>query len=139
MQLIMLKQMEMKKKVLIIDDSRPIRLLLEAVFSREFTVISAEDGLAAMSWLSGGNTADLIITDLQMPHIDGWELVQFLSGSHLYRDIPVIVLSAVLNPSDGGIGHCSNVRAFVTKPFDPVKLVELAHNILNPQLSVVYS
>ena len=83
----------MKKKVLIIDDSKPIRLLLDAILGRHYTVMTAQDGLEAMAWLSKGNAADVIITDLHMPNIDGWELLEHLSGSYLYKDIPVMVLS----------------------------------------------
>ncbi|WP_167020237.1 response regulator [Chitinophaga sp. Cy-1792] len=125
----------MKKKVLIIDDSLPIRFLLEAIFSKNYHVVSAQDGLVAMSWLSKGNTPDLIITDLQMPNIDGHELIQFLASSNLYRDIPVVVLSAC-NDADttATVNQHHNVHAFFSKPFDPIQLSASVSDILNDQL-----
>ncbi|MBV8253775.1 MAG: response regulator [Chitinophaga sp.] len=125
----------MKKKVLIIDDSLPIRFLLEAIFSKNYHVVSAQDGLVAMSWLSNGNMPDLIITDLQMPNIDGHELVQFLSASNLYREIPVVVLSAC-NDADtiAAVNQHQNVQAFFSKPFDPVLLSTSVADIMNGQL-----
>jgi two-component system chemotaxis response regulator CheY len=125
----------MKKKVLIIDDSLPIRFLLEAIFSKNYHVVSAQDGLVAMSWLARGNTPDLIVTDLQMPNIDGHELIQFLSSSNLYRDIPVVVLSAS-NDADtiATVNQHQNVHAFYCKPFDPVMLSASVTDILNGQL-----
>ncbi|MBV7532000.1 response regulator [Chitinophaga sp. sic0106] len=126
----------MKKKVLIIDDSIPIRFLLEAIFSKNYHVISAQDGLVAMSWLAKGNTPDLIITDLQMPNIDGYELIQFLADSNLYRDIPVVVLSAC-NDADttATVNRYQNVQAFFSKPFDPVQLSASVADILSGQLA----
>ncbi|RAJ79942.1 response regulator receiver domain-containing protein [Chitinophaga dinghuensis] len=125
----------MKKKVLIIDDSLPIRFLLEAIFSKNYHVVSAQDGLVAMSWLAKGHTPDLIITDLQMPNIDGHELVQFLAASNLYRDIPVVVLSAC-NDADtiAAVNQHHNVQAFFSKPFDPVLLSTSVADILNGHL-----
>ena len=128
----------MKKKVLIIDDSKPIRLLLDAILGRHYTVMTAQDGLEAMAWLSKGNAADVIITDLHMPNIDGWELLEHLSGSYLYKDIPVMVLSGeVLNTEPTAIAaRFNNVRVVMQKPFDPVVLLEKVAHMLNGQLTV---
>lgn len=128
----------MKKKILIIDDSLPIRYLLEAIFEKTYAVVPVQDGLAAMGWLSKGNSADLIITDLQMPNINGFELLDHLSGSFLYRDIPVIVLSANGDPNVSTIPtQYHNVRVIVQKPFDPLRLLNMVEDILNKQLSVI--
>lgn len=128
----------MKKKILIIDDSLPIRYLLEAIFEKTYAVVPVQDGLAAMGWLSKGNSADLIITDLQMPNINGFELLDHLSGSFLYRDIPVIVLSANGDPNVSTIPtQYHNVRVIVQKPFDPLQLLNMVEDILNKQLSVI--
>jgi CheY-like chemotaxis protein len=127
----------MKKKVLIIDDSKPIRILLEAILSRHYVVTAVSDGLGAMAWLSGGNTADLIVTDLRMPNIDGWELLEHLSASYLYKDIPVLVLSGeVVNAAPEMLmARYSNVQAVMHKPFDPVVLLEKIARMLNGQLT----
>ncbi|WP_161596750.1 response regulator [Chitinophaga vietnamensis] len=130
----------MKKKVLIIDDSMPIRFLLEAVFSKNYHVVSAQDGLVAMSWLTKGNTPDLIITDLQMPNIDGFELISFLSSSNLYRDIPVVVLTAANDAeTTASINQHHNVQAFFSKPFDPMQLSAVVADILSGHLVAAMS
>jgi CheY-like chemotaxis protein len=127
----------MKKKVLIIDDSKPIRFLLEAILSKSYTVIASQDGLEAMGWLSKGNTADLIITDLHMPNISGWELLEHLSSSYLYKDIPVIVLSGEVPATEPAINtRFDNVRVVMHKPFDPVVLLEKVAHTLSGQLTV---
>lgn len=115
----------------------PIRVLLEAMLKKEYNVVSAQDGLAAMAWLSRGNMADLIITDLAMPNINGWELLDYLSDSHLYKDIPVVVLSGNVATQLEQVSELySNVREVMSKPFNPVELVEKVRNIFARQLVV---
>ena len=126
----------MKKKILIIDDSTPMRYLLEAVLGKEYSVVSAQDGLAAITWLLNGNKADLIITDLQMPNIDGWELLDYLSGSYLYQDTPVVVLSGFYPEKINDLSaRYNNVREVIQKPFDPMQLLNKVDFILDRELS----
>lgn len=130
----------MKQTVLIIDDSTPIRFLLEAVFKKHFNVVSAQDGLAAMAYLSRGKVPDLIVTDLAMPNVNGWELLDFLSDSYLYKDIPVIVLSGSLQESNRNLmGMYCNVKDVLDKPFDPTQLQERCKHALNPQYKFTLS
>ncbi|MRG44354.1 MULTISPECIES: response regulator [Chitinophaga] len=125
----------MKQRILIIDDSMPIRYLLEAMFRKEYNVVSAQDGLAAMAWLSKGNMADVIITDLAMPNVNGWELLDYLADSHLYKDIPVVVLSGSMNDRTESITELySNVHEVMRKPFDPVELMEKVEGIISKKL-----
>lgn len=125
----------MKQRILIIDDSMPIRYLLEAMFRKEYNVVSAQDGLAAMAWLSKGNMADVIITDLAMPNVNGWELLDYLADSHLYKDIPVVVLSGSMNDRTESITELySNVYEVMRKPFDPVELMEKVEGIISRKL-----
>lgn len=125
----------MKQRILIIDDSMPIRYLLEAMFRKEYNVVSAQDGLAAMAWLSKGNMADVIITDLAMPNVNGWELLDYLADSHLYKDIPVVVLSGSMNDRTESITELySNVHEVMRKPFDPVELMEKVEGIISRKL-----
>ncbi|CAL1518088.1 response regulator [Chitinophaga sp. MM2321] len=128
----------MKKTVLVIDDSAPIRFLLEAMLGKEYAVVSAADGFSALAWLSKGNTADCIVTDLQMPNIDGWELLEHLSGSGLYQDIPVIVLSGYMEANLSELSaRFNNVHAFAQKPFDPTELMSTVGRIVSRQYTTV--
>lgn len=130
----------MKHTVLIIDDNTPIRFLLEAVFKKSFNVVSAQDGLAAMAYLSKGGVPDLIVTDLLMPNINGWELLDYLSDSHLYKNIPVIVLSGSVKENSERIPELySNVREVISKPFDPMQLLDKTKHILADQFKLVLS
>jgi CheY-like chemotaxis protein len=113
----------MKKQILAIDDSKAIRFLLQTVLGKEYNVITVPDGFSAMYYLSHRQMPDLIIADPQLPDMENWELIQQLSSSGMYGDIPLIVLSGLdkketeLKCLEYGI-----VKHFV-KPFNPVDLM----------------
>jgi two-component system, chemotaxis family, chemotaxis protein CheY len=126
----------MKKTILVVDDSAPMRFLLEAMLGHRYKVYAATDGLVATMWLNNGNVPDLIITDVQMPNIDGWQLARNLSGNSLYSDIPVIVLTGM--DIRDNVPHYPNVTRVLNKPFDPIKLLEIVDEHLNvrPRVSI---
>ncbi len=63
----------MKKQILAVDDDSSIRELLEFLLRNNYNVITKKDGMEAMMWLSEGNIPDLIITDIDMPRLNGYE------------------------------------------------------------------
>lgn len=80
------------------------------------------DGMEALSWLSSGNTADLIISDIRMPSLDGVQLLENLKQSGLYKHIPVIILSSFEDPRKRK--ECLDLGAvdYFIKPFEPQHL-----------------
>lgn len=113
-----------KPKILIVDDSKPILCLLEVVLGKKFDVFAANDGFSAMNWLMEGNKPDLIVSDLQMPNIDGVELITYLSGSDYYNEVPVLVLSGA-NESEVAEKYGKlQIAGYVSKPFDPAELIQ---------------
>jgi len=120
----------MKKQILAIDDSKAIRFLLQTVLGKEYNVITVPDGYSAMYYLSHRQTPDLIIADPQLPDMENWELIQQLSSSGMYGDIPLIVLSGLekketeLKCLEHGI-----VKYFV-KPFNPVDLMSAISDLV---------
>jgi CheY-like chemotaxis protein len=119
----------MKKQILAIDDSKAIRFLLQTVLGKEYQVITAPDGCSAMYWLSKKNLPDLIITDAQLPDMDNWELIEQLSISGLYRDIPMIVLSSLNKNETKAKCLQYGVAEHFTKPFNPIDLQEAVNKI----------
>ena len=111
-----------KNTILVIDDEPSIRLLLNEVLKKDYNIITANDGLDSISWLSAGNKVDLIITDISMPNIDGIELIKNLRYSTKMRDIPIIVLSANVDDDSQNRAYQNGVYEFFPKPFDPKKL-----------------
>ena len=123
----------MKKQILAIDDSKAIRFLLQTVLGKDYQVITAPDGCSAMYWLSKKNLPDLIIADAQLPDMDNWELVEQLSMSGLYRDIPMIVLSSLNKNETKAKCLQYGVAEHFTKPFNPIELLEAVNKIAKYQ------
>jgi CheY-like chemotaxis protein len=119
----------MKKQILAIDDSKAIRFLLQTVLGKDYQVITAPDGCSAMYWLSKKNLPDLIIIDAQLPDMDNWELVEQLSISGLYREIPMIVLSSLNKNETKAKCMQYGVAEHFTKPFNPIDLQEAVNKI----------
>ena len=121
----------MKKKILAIDDSKAIRFLLQTVLGKDYQVVTAPDGCSAMYWLSQRNMPDLIICDPQLPDMQDWELVEELSTSIIYRNVPQVVISS-LDRSITKI-KCEElgVADHFTKPFNPVTLLESINNLIS--------
>lgn len=111
----------MKKKLLVIDDERTIRVLLEN-FLKEYVVITKNDGLEGLSWLQEGNMPDLIVADIQMPNLDGYEFVKQLRASGYFKDIPLIVLSGIESTAEKVKCLKLGANDYLVKPFNPEEL-----------------
>jgi two-component system chemotaxis response regulator CheY len=120
-----------KHRILIVDDSKPILCLLKVILGKKFDVFAAIDGFDAMNWLMEGNRPDVIISDLEMPNINGTELIAYVSNSSYYDNVPVLVLSGA--GEDEIRERCGEMRItdFVTKPFDPAELLEKVNKVLD--------
>jgi len=114
----------MKKKILAIDDSKAIRFLLQTVLGKQHQVVTAPDGCTAMYWLSKRNIPDLIICDPQLPDMKDWEMIEELSSSILYRDIPLMVISSLDKLETEQKCEQFGIAEYFMKPFNPVILLE---------------
>lgn len=118
------------KKILVVDDKPSISNLIVQFLKSQFEVETKEDGLEALTWLQQGNMPDMIITDLQMPNMDGVELIQRLKESGYYKDIPIVVLSSKDSSADRV--QCLKLGAedYIVKPFNPEELLIRIEKIL---------
>lgn len=128
----------MKKQILAIDDSKAIRFLLQTVLGKDYTVVTAPDGCSAMYWLSKRNLPDLIITDAQLPDMQDWELIEQLSSSGIYRDIPVMVISSLDKAQVDAKCAEFGVAENFTKPFNPVDLVNAVKRVTTDKVGTTY-
>jgi two-component system chemotaxis response regulator CheY len=117
----------MAKRILTVDDSKTMCDMVSFTLRRAgFDVNEAEDGKKALTVL-GASRFDLIITDLNMPNMDGISLIKTLGSNPLHRGVPILILTT---ESDGGrkaAGKAAGATGWLVKPFSPEKLVKLVH------------
>ncbi|WP_297087564.1 response regulator transcription factor [uncultured Draconibacterium sp.] len=119
------------KKILVVDDKSSISKLIVQFLSTDFDVETKEDGLQALTWLQEGNIPDLILTDLQMPNLDGFELIEHVKSSGYFKDVPMIVLSSLDSSSDRIKCLKMGAEDYLVKPFNPEELLIRIERVLN--------
>jgi len=112
----------MKKKILVVDDEITIRTLLEKFLSNNYEVTALSDGQEGLSWLQTGNIPDLMIVDLEMPNVDGYEFVKNVRASGYFHDIPIMMLSGADSSSERVKCFKLGANDFMIKPFNPEEL-----------------
>ncbi len=113
----------MDKKILVIDDEITIRTLLDKFLSNQFDVTAMGNGQEALNWLQSGNIPDLIIVDLEMPSMDGFEFLSQVKASGYFRSIPVMMLSGVDSSAERVKCLKAGALDFMIKPFNPEELI----------------
>jgi len=114
----------MKKKVLLVDDIKEFRALVKIILSGNYDVVTAEDGEEALNMMERGLTPDVIVTDLMMPRIDGFQLITRIKSGDDFKKIPVIVLSNVDKPQAMEKLKDQGVYGYFLKPFNTHELRE---------------
>lgn len=116
--------------VLIVDDSHSIRELLASVLKKAgFNVTSANDGKAGLKTAEKGDY-DLVITDVNMPEMDGIELLGKLRELPKYSFKPILILTTEFSQEMKQKGKDAGATGWLVKPFDPEKLIEVISRIL---------
>lgn len=110
-------------RILTVDDSASMRaLLLHALTDKGFEVVQAEDGIEALEWLET-NEADVVITDINMPRLDGFGLIENLRRENrLHRDKPILVLTTESSDEKRQRARKAGATGWIVKPFDADKL-----------------
>jgi two-component system chemotaxis response regulator CheY len=112
------ERLEMKKRVLIADDSSTVRKFVAfSLRLQGLEVIPAVDGMDALEKASR-TRIDLAVVDLNMPNMNGFELIQHLRNSEDYRDLPIIILSSEKSEESVRRGKEVGANVYLTKPFD---------------------
>jgi len=121
----------MGKKILIVDDAASMRGLVAMTLKKSgYEVVEASDGKDALTKLSSVGKVDLIITDLNMPNMDGIELIKTLKADAKYRFIPVIMLTTESQEAKKEEGRKAGAKAWIVKPFKPDVLVSVVKKII---------
>ena len=120
----------MPPKVLVIDDEAPIRLLCRVNLEAEhIEVLEAEDGPEGLE-LAKNEQPDVILLDVMMPGLDGWEVLQRLLEDDRTREIPIVFLTARAELRDRARGLELGGVDYVTKPFNPTELAPLVQGLI---------
>lgn len=118
------------KKVLVVDDDRVIQQLLVVNLELEgYDVITASDGEQAIEKISSAKP-DLVLLDIMMPKYDGWEVCRQAKANPKTANVPIIFLSARAQDLDVRRGIELGVAAYMTKPFDPLELMDVVRRVL---------
>ena len=121
----------MAKTILAVDDERNIVRLVQVNLERNgYRVITAFDGREALEKIAV-ERPDMVISDVMMPYMDGFELLRSLKRNQSTRDIPVILLTAKAMDADVTAGWQSGADCYLTKPFNPAELVAFVKRILD--------
>jgi len=117
--------------VLAVDDEKGIlKLFKMELEARDFRVLTAEGGAEALK-LARDQRPDILLLDLMMPDMDGWEVYQQMKADEKTRDIPVIVVTAKAQSIDRVLGlHIAKVDDYIAKPFSPQDLMTSVEKVL---------
>ncbi len=122
---------EEKKRVLCIEDEQEMIDLIKLILERRgFEVLGGVGGMEGLEVIRR-EKPDLILLDLMMPEIDGWEVYRQMKADEQLKDIPVIVVTAKAQSIDKVLGlHIAKVDDYVTKPFGPQELLKSINKVL---------
>ena len=116
--------MIMKKKILLVDDIKEFRTLVKIILSGNYDVVTAADGEDALKKIEKGLLPDVIVTDLMMPRVDGYQLINRIKSGSTHNKIPVIVLSNVDGLKEREALKKQGVSGYIIKPFNTEELRE---------------
>lgn len=121
-----------KQIIICVEDEPEVTELVQIILHREgYEVIGAKGGQEGLALIQD-TLPDLVLLDLMMPDMDGWEVYQQLQANDATQDIPVIIVTAKAQSIDKVLGlHIAKVDGYITKPFKPSELVQKIEEVLS--------
>ena len=120
----------MSKRILVVDDQEDLRgVLRDLLTGSGYTVIEAADGEAGVA-MAKSNHPDLILMDIQMPVIDGYEVTRRIKADSALRPTPVVAVSSFAMKGDEEKARAAGCDHYVTKPYSPMQLLRLVRGFL---------
>ncbi|OIQ02939.1 MAG: response regulator [Zetaproteobacteria bacterium CG06_land_8_20_14_3_00_59_53] len=119
-------------RILVVEDSTMVRITVKRTLAAvEFEVEEARDGAEGLSKVQTAATPfDLILTDLNMPNLDGLSMVQAIRATPGYEQTPIVMLTTESGEEKKSVGHDAGISAWLVKPFEPDALVEMVGGML---------
>ena len=116
--------------ILAVDDSASMRQMVAfALKGAGFDVVEASDGAEALG-VAKGRKVDLVVTDVNMPNMDGITLIKELRSLPSYRFTPMLMLTTESNPAKKQEGKAAGATGWIVKPFDPEQLIATVKKVL---------
>ena len=120
----------MLKKILTVDDSRTMReMLRHTLVGAGFEVVTAEDGADGIEKLRESQP-DVVITDINMPVMDGFEFIENVRKNEEYNRVPILVLTTESAPEKKQRAQSAGATGWIVKPFDPEKLTRAVNRVM---------
>ncbi len=119
-------------RILVVEDSAMVRITVKRTLSAvDFSVDEAKDGAEGLEKArSAPRPYDLILTDLNMPNMDGLTMVQHIRALPAYAETPIVMLTTESGEEKKAVGHEAGISAWLVKPFEPDALVEMVGSML---------
>jgi two-component system, chemotaxis family, chemotaxis protein CheY len=123
----------MPKTILVVDDSRSVLAVIGTTLKvAGYNVIQASDGQEGLDALTGDEHVDMIITDLNMPNMDGMTFIQEIKKLTDYASTPVCMLTTETEQSKLENNASISTDAWITKPVQPARVIDIVGGILPP-------
>ena len=124
----------MSKRILVVDDQEDLRgVLRDLLIGSGYTVIEAADGEAGVA-KARSDRPDLILMDIQMPVIDGYEATRRIKGDPDLNPIPIVAVSSFAMKGDEEKARAAGCDHYVTKPYSPMQLLRLIRGFFGDKL-----
>ena len=120
----------MSKTALVVDDSTSMRQMVSFTLTQiGFEVIEGENGKQALDNV-GGKSVNLVVTDLNMPVMDGMTLIRELRAKPQFKAVPILMLTTESQDSKKQEGKSAGATGWIVKPFQPDKLVQVVNKVV---------
>ena len=120
----------MSKRILSVDDSITMRQMVSMTLrDAGYEMLEAEDGVEALKTLQSIPPVDLVITDLNMPNMDGFGLIEKLRADSRYRFVPILMLTTESDPEKKERGKAAGATGWIVKPFNPERLIDVVRKV----------
>ena len=119
-----------KKKILLVDDAEFHLSIAKNMLKNDYTVITAKSGKEALDHLLQGLIPDIILLDIIMPNMDGWETYHKIRGISLLQDVPIAFLTSSNETEDIEYAHTIGAADYIMKPYTKGDLMSRIHNAI---------
>jgi two-component system chemotaxis response regulator CheY len=123
----------MSKTILIVDDSRSLRSIVSLALTRAgYAVLEAGDGKEALAVLENTPKVHLIVSDVNMPNMDGFAFVAAVKAHPRHKFAPVVMLTTEMEEDKKQKGKAAGAKAWIVKPFQPPQLLDAVSKLIMP-------